>query len=199
MIEHYKNLSLENIIYIDDNGKVQEEEWKAIPDTQNRYEISNLSRVKSNSFMRYHGFSATKTKPLILKQYILKIGYPSVRFSFNSKTKGIYIHRRVAKAFIPNPENKPQVNHKDGNKLNNAISNLEWVTHQENSIHAHDTGLHYSQKGEEHCRAILTESQVLEIRKECKENQSIFLAKKYNVHPATISAIKQYRSWKHLP
>jgi len=198
MTEHYKNLSLENIIYIDENGNIQEEKWKAIPDTQNRYEISNLSRVKSNSYMRYNGFSHRKTKELILKQTILKIGYLSVRFSFNSKTKGIYIHRLVAMAFIPNPENKAQVNHKDGNKLNNAIYNLEWVTHQENSIHAYDTGLNYSPKGEKHYKSKLTENQVLEIRKDCKEKSLIFLAKKYNVHPATISDIKQNRKWKHL-
>ena len=71
-----------------------------------------------------------------VKQYDFN-GYKVLRF----KGKKIWVHRLVATAFIPNPENKPQVNHKDGIKSNNSVSNLEWVTAHENVLHAHKTGL----------------------------------------------------------
>ena len=66
-----------------------------------------------------------------------------VATSFDGVRVNLYIHRAIALAFIPNPENKPCINHKDGNKLNNSIDNLEWCTHQENMIHAGKTGLLY--------------------------------------------------------
>ena len=78
---------------------------------------------------------------------------PAKRYSFYGKYdtivfkgKGYLIHRRVATAFIPNPENKPEVNHIDGNKLNNAAANLEWVTRQENAQHAWRIGLNKKDK-----------------------------------------------------
>lgn len=67
--------------------------------------------------------------------------YLVVSFMKNKKQKHKYVHRLLAKAFIPNPENKPHINHLDGNPRNNDISNLEWVTPRENSIHAVKTGL----------------------------------------------------------
>jgi len=96
------------------------EEWKHILDYEN-YEVSNLGNVRNKKTGR------------ILKSYD-KGGYAVISLS---KTKGkLYqIHRLVCQAFIPNPENKPQVNHKDKNGLNNNVSNLEWNSHQENSIH----------------------------------------------------------------
>jgi hypothetical protein len=66
----------------------------------------------------------------------------------NKETKKVYLHRILAELFIPNPENKPCVNHKDGVKYNNSLSNLEWCTYQENNNHAFDTGL--QKKGSEH-------------------------------------------------
>jgi hypothetical protein len=67
--------------------------------------------------------------------------YPVVNLRINGKKNARLLHRLLANAFIPNPENKPQINHKDGNKWNYALDNLEWVTDQENKIHAHKTGL----------------------------------------------------------
>lgn len=75
------------------------------------------------------------------KGYINKMGYLVYYFSFNGVKRELYAHRMVAQTFIPNPENKECVNHKDGNKLNNNINNLEWVTKAENNRHARDTGL----------------------------------------------------------
>lgn len=109
--------------------------------------------------------------------------------------KFYFIHRLVAEKYIPNPNNFPQVNHKDGNKLNNDITNLEWCSNLENRRHAIKNGLHTV--GEKCSWAKLTEKQVIEILQNktstCKE-----LSKKYNVAYGTISDIKHHRTWKHL-
>lgn len=73
-----------------------------------------------------------------LKQFPSTAGYLSVGMSKEGKTKTYSVHRLVAKAFIPNPENKPEVNHKDGNKFNNNVDNLEWVTGAENKRHCRE-------------------------------------------------------------
>lgn len=75
-------------------------------------------------------------KGLIKKQQVSK-GYLKVKLNKNSKSKWFLVHRLVAQAFIPNPENKPQVNHKDGNKFNNCVENLEWNTNSENQLHSY--------------------------------------------------------------
>ena len=110
----------------------QEEIWKAVADSNGEYHISNHGRVKSFKF----------GKERILKPAIQSKGYQFI-FICQKKTKPKLstIHKLVAMAFIPNPNDKPQVNHKDGNKLNNHIDNLEWVTKRENIQHAYDTGL----------------------------------------------------------
>lgn len=76
-----------------------------------------------------------------LKQQQDNKGYMRVRVTINRKKKQIKVHRAVAEAFVPNPQNKQQVNHKDGNKQNNRADNLEWVTNKENASHAIDHGL----------------------------------------------------------
>lgn len=76
-----------------------------------------------------------------LKSTKITIGYIYVILTKNGKRKGKYIHRLVAEAFIPNPENKREVNHKNGIKIDNRIENLEWVSPHENMIHAHGNGL----------------------------------------------------------
>ena len=76
-----------------------------------------------------------------LSSWVGANGYKYVDLRNGNKTKKRTIHRLLAKVFIPNPENKPQVNHIDGNKLNNAVENLEWCTAQENGLHAYTTGL----------------------------------------------------------
>jgi hypothetical protein len=101
----------------------------SIREFEGLYEISNLGNVKSLN--RPHSPGDT-----ILKPYEDKHGYFIVSFYKNRKLFIKKIHRLVAENIIPNPENKPMVNHIDGNKLNNEVSNLEWCTAQENSIHS---------------------------------------------------------------
>lgn len=109
--------------------------------------------------------------------------------------KRYFVHRLVAQKYIPNPENKLQVNHKDGNKLNNCVDNLEWVTNQENRNHAIKNGLHFC--GEKCSWSKLTEKDVLFIRKDTFYN-IIQLAKMFKVSRTTIRDIKKGRSWKQL-
>lgn len=118
------------------------EEWKCINGYENLYQISNFGNIKNN-------------KGQILKQFKNHKGYLITQLSNNGKSKTFIVHRLVAQAFIPNPENKPQINHKDTNKLNNYIDNLEWVTNSENKKHAKLNGLcKSSPKGGANKRAI---------------------------------------------
>lgn len=110
------------------------EEWRTIEGTDGRYEVSNTGKVRSNNYLG-HG------KTVELKQNKDRGEYHTVYLYFEGKRKFKQVHRLVAQAFIPNPEEKPQVNHQDGNKSNNNVSNLEWNTKKENSQHAARTGL----------------------------------------------------------
>jgi len=110
-----------------------QEIWKPVAECNGEYYVSSWGRVKSFKF----------GKERILKERMQGPGlkYPVISLSIKSNIYQVKIHKLVALAFIPNPDNKPQVNHKDGNKTNNHIDNLEWVTHKENHKHAWDTGL----------------------------------------------------------
>lgn len=105
--------------------------WRDVNGYEGLYQVSNLGRLRRM-------FKNGKVNFLSGKKD--KDGYVEVILSKNQTKKFARLHRLVADAFAPNPENKPQVNHKDRNKENNAASNLEWVTGSENTIHAYATG-----------------------------------------------------------
>lgn len=109
------------------------ETWKDIPYYVGKYQVSNLGNVRS-----LHWNNTNQTR--IIKPFCSS-GYKRVCLFTKGKQKKFLIHVLVAKVFIPNPYNKPIVNHIDGNKLNNQVSNLEWVTHSENVKHAIDNNL----------------------------------------------------------
>lgn len=111
------------------------EEWRGVKDYEGLYQISNTGKVKS----------LYRNNERILIGDIIK-GYLRVELTKNKKIKKFLVHRLVAQAFIPNPENKPYVNHIDGNKENNNVSNLEWCTQRENINHAWETGLNEKQR-----------------------------------------------------
>ncbi len=119
------------------------EEWKRI-DGWDYYEVSNHGRVRSTKRIvrwAHHGKEGIASKQeKLLKQiprvYSKNLTYMQVGFHRPGCSKIYHVHRLVAKCFLPNPDNKPQVNHIDGDGRNNHVSNLEWVTERENSIHA---------------------------------------------------------------
>ncbi|MEI3530091.1 MAG: NUMOD4 domain-containing protein [Bacilli bacterium] len=116
--------------------------WKDVVGYEGLYRVSNLGRVKSLDCIRRCGNGECIQKGIVLKNgFDRGNNYFRTRLSKNGKVSDFLVHRLVAQTFIPNPENKPQVNHKDGNKLNNCVDNLEWATGSENIQHAYDTGL----------------------------------------------------------
>lgn len=112
------------------------EVWKDVKGYEGLYKVSNTGKVKS--------FQRNREKFLSDKYY--ENGYLRASLSKNKEKKKVLIHRLVAETFIPNPENKPEVNHIDGNKKNNNASNLEWCTRCENVKHAWETGLNENQR-----------------------------------------------------
>ena len=97
------------------------EKWKDVVGYEGKYEVSNLGRVRSLNYLR-------TGKAKLLKQQVDKYGYKRMRLYKDGKAKSLLVHRLVAMAFLPNPNNLPMVNHKDENKTNNNVDNLEWCT-----------------------------------------------------------------------
>lgn len=125
---------------------MENEIWKPVPGYEDYYEVSTLGRIR-----RIKGRSAGK----ILKGSLnASGGYLIVSLYVNKRYKYLLVHRVVAITFLPNPDNKPQVNHIDGNKLNNALTNLEWATQEENMQHAWKNGLIDKEKWSESRRKI---------------------------------------------
>lgn len=128
--------------------------WKDAIGFDGVYQVSSLGRVRSCDRVIYYKnskLSGAKSKiehGKIMSQCISNSGYYILRLRKDGERKCFYTHRLIAQAFIPNPENKSQVNHIDGNRLNNCVDNLEWVTMSENVLHAYRTGLNYGLRGD---------------------------------------------------
>ncbi len=113
-----------------------EEIWKEVEEFDGNYLISNLGRLKSKSRIVKHPKGTCILKEKILSQVKTKKGYIEFQITYNGKHYSRKAHRLVANAFIDNPDNKPQINHINGNKTDNRVENLEWCTNSENQIHA---------------------------------------------------------------
>ena len=174
--------------------------WKPVKGYEGRYEVSNMGRVKSLGRYRYGKKGGTyAVKERILSNTICGAGYHRICMFMDGNRDYNLVHRLVAENFIPNTNHKDQVNHIDGDKWNNKVSNLEWVTQSENMIHSYKNGLHKKQKGSKRYCAKLNEHIVAEIKKDVKMGVKLkYLAKQHNVNPVTISDIKRGRTWRHV-
>lgn len=165
--------------------------WADVEGYEGLYEISNFGRVKS---------FAKSRKGKILTPTFEKVGYSRVILSKDCIHQKYLIHRLVATAFVPNPENKEEVNHIDGNKLNNYFENLEWVTTSENQKHSLKIGI--IKEGAEHRDAKFTKEQVRYIREVCKlkdpEYNAAALARKFNVGKTAVLNVFYGRTYKNV-
>lgn len=167
---------------------LENEEWRDIIDYKGFYVVSNKNRVK-RIMQRKH---ATQK---IINHSVTDLGYHYVCLTKKGIGKNYLVSRLVAIAFIPNPENKPQVNHLKG-KDDNTPESLEWVTPLENIQHAWRTGLSTPKKGESHNQSKLTEKEVLEIRASKLNPTQISLL--YNVNIQAIYKILSRQRWRHI-
>lgn len=177
-----------------------EEIWKDIVGLEGYYQVSNMGHVRSLDRVKSDGI---RMKGKIKKTHYDACGYEMVQLSKDGEIKHFSIHRLVAIAFLPNPNNLPQVNHKDEVRNHNTVDNLEWCTVQYNQRYGHRRERSSeSAKGEKNARAILSEKDVIEIRKTYipgdKEYGVSALAKKYGVKYGTITKIIGGKLWKHL-
>lgn len=189
--------------------------WKTIPGYEGIYKVSSHGRVRSLdrntiAFMPGVGSYTRFFKGKTLKQSHFigsksSPGYWCVGLRpLNGVRLPCLVHRLVAMTFIPNPENKPTVNHKDGNGKNNHVSNLEWCTRLENNQHAIRTGLHdphftkNRRRGSASNTSVLKELDVIQIKSLLGKISQTDIAKMFKVHPSTIHLIKKGRNWKHL-
>ena len=165
-------------------------------------QIENFKQYYVDKHGNVYSKKTGKLKQLspILTHY----GYYEVQLSSPLDKFRAKVHRLVAECFIPNPNNLPQVNHIDGDKLNNCVFNLEWCTPKDNLKHARESGLNNSKptpngRGEKNSRSKLTEALVLEIRQKASDGFTHKqLGVEYGVAESTISGIVSRIRWTHI-
>ncbi|ALA07695.1 putative HNH homing endonuclease [Bacillus phage BC01] len=165
------------------------EVWKSLEGlvkNGENYSVSNLGRVRNDK------------RDQVKKLTQHKLGYMATGLGAKNTH---FVHKLVALAFLHNddPENKRIVNHKDGDKSNNRLDNLEWGTHADNIRHAVKQGLQVHVRGAEHHNTKFTEEDIVKIKKMLVQGvKGAEIARMYNVAPVTISFIKTGRSWAHV-
>lgn len=167
-----------------------EELWAGVVGYEDWYQVSTYGRLRRTDTGR------------VRKTPIGSHGYPQSLLSLGSRQNQISrkVHRMLAETFIPNPESKPQVNHINSDREDNWVGNLEWVTEEENNIHARDSGR--TSVGESSDWSKISEEDVIFIRTHFIPRDSMYsgimLAKMFDLKPASISCIVHRKCWKHI-
>lgn len=173
--------------------------WKNIENYEGLYQVSNLGRVR-----RLAGTITEKNtgtiRPIhgrVLKASIDSGGYEMISLWRNNKGKWVRVHQLVARAFIDNPEGKRTINHINGDKTVNKVSNLEWATHSENNQHAHNKGLMNVARGEDSPKSKLSNADVKTIRGFMAMGlKNIDIANAYGIDDSQISRIRSGKVWQ---
>lgn len=179
-----------------DLADLEGEEWKDVEGFEGLYKVSSLGRIKSVGRIVNGRWGDYKVREKVLAGGVNKSGYINILLYKDGVRINSAPHRLTAFAFIPNPENKPEVNHKDGNKLNNFSSNLEWSTSKENMLHAYSSGL--TRRGIDSYMSKLDEWQVRMIKYEHNEMTHQAVADLYDISRSAVCHIRKSRAWKHV-
>jgi len=171
------------------------EKWKPIKDYPD-YEVSNLGKVRSSH-------KQFKTKKRLLKPWKTPNGYYMIQLCDGKRRRCTGLSRIVAEAYVKNyePKKLTQINHKDGNKENNAFFNLEWCTPSQNIYHAHYMGLIDPRPGERCTLSRFRNGDIIKIRKMKDENPDMKyteIGKMFNASGSTIRKIILRQRWKHI-
>lgn len=174
------------------------EVWKDVIGYEGLYQVSNLGRVKSlaRRCKTWNGERGVPEKILI--GGLDTDGYKQVTLCNEGHKTTWKVHRLVCLAFLPNPENKPSINHKNAIKTDNKLENLEWSTVKENTIHAHENGLCNPRRGEDHGKSYLTKQQVIDIKYNLSHLSNQEVGKLFNMNWKTVWCIRKGRTWKHI-
>lgn len=170
------------------NESMQLELWKQISGFGSKYYVSNLGNVKNTD------------KNLTPYRNKLRGNYLYINLQYKKERKNALLHRLVAQYFIPNPLELPEINHKDFNRSNNTVENLEWVTRTQNYEHSKKSGRYGITVGEDCWNSILTTKDVKNIIHERMKTKTTYkvLAKKYGVKYSTIAHIMRRSRWGHV-
>lgn len=192
-----------------DGRKERKEVWRDIPGYEGSYKVSDMGRVFSSKLGR-----GTMSRDGIMRPFGKKNNwYLRVRLRKDNQDKEYPVHALVWMAFRGTRPNGLEINHKDGNKRNNRLENLELITHSENIKHAYNTGLIPPRKGEANVRAVLTEKDVIALRKEYKAIQKARrlqgktkaphgtiqrFAQRYGITTTSIEYAIARKTWTHI-
>lgn len=160
--------------------------------------MERLKLIRDNYWATEDGRIYSTKRNKYLQQRVGPRGYMMVNLSIDGKCKTFTVHRLIATAWIPNPDNKEQINHIDGDKTNNSVNNLEWCTSSQNVIHAFDTGLRIPTKGLATKNGRFTDEDVAEVRRLYNEEHlsQYKIASIYNVTRSAIQQILNNSTYK---
>lgn len=184
------------------NDKTTDEEWRAVVDYEGLYEVSNLGRVRRLDRVYVNPQGTAVPRPArFVSVCRASRGYRGVSLRKDGIQHYRPLHRLIAQAFIPNPDNKPFVNHLDSNPANNSITNLEWVTAKENTHHCIKAGRMRQARGEDYKnRTKLSAAKIHEMDRMKREGAGTSqIARAMGVALTTAHDALYRNTWKHIP